>query len=52
MSIFGKFGRGILAVLSVVAFMGLAGCGEEGDAEKAGKKIDEATQDLKKKLGN
>ncbi len=47
------------SVFAVAAILGLAGCGEEGAGEKAGKKLDKAGQelgksvdDMKKKLGN
>ena len=36
---------------AVVAMLGLAGCGEEGSGEKAGKKLDKAVGDMKKSLG-
>ncbi len=47
------------SVFAIAAILGLAGCGEEGAGEKAGKKLDKAGQelgksvdDMKKKLGN
>ena len=49
---FSKFTRGFAAAFAVVAMMGLAGCGEEGAGEKAGKKLDKAAEEMKKKLGN
>ena len=49
----------VFGVVAVVGLLGLAGCGEEGAGEKAGKKLDKAGQelgksvdDMKKKLGN
>ena len=45
-----KIIRGFVTMLSVVAFFGIAGCEEEGPAEKAGKKIDNAAEELKKTL--
>lgn len=38
------------AALGVVAILGLAGCGEEGAGEKAGKKLDKAGQELGKSV--
>ncbi len=35
---------------AVVAMLGLAGCGEEGAGEKAGKKLDKAAQDAGKTM--
>jgi hypothetical protein len=43
----------VFTILSAfVAVFALSACGEEGTAEKAGKKMDKAAGDLKKKLGN
>ena len=36
---------------AVVALLGVAGCGEEGAGEKAGKKLDKTMDDMKKSLG-
>ena len=43
--------RGFVAAFAVVAMFGLAGCGEEGAGEKAGKKLDKAAEEMKKSLG-
>lgn len=41
----------LVFVLCLVAFLGaMTGCGEEGPAEKAGKKIDEAMDSAKDKM--
>ena len=42
--------KAIGAAIAVVAMLGLAGCGEEGAGEKAGKKLDKAVGDMKKTL--
>ena len=36
---------------AVVAMLGMAGCGEEGAGEKAGKQLDKTMGDMKKSLG-
>jgi hypothetical protein len=55
---FAKSARIVGAAFAVVAMLGMAGCGEEGAGEKAGKKLDKAGKemgksmdDMKKKLG-
>lgn len=49
MTDFRKF-RPVLAAFGVIAVLGLTGCGEEGPAEKAGKKVDQAADQAGKKL--
>ena len=44
-----KFVQSIITALMMIALMvGLSGCTKEGPAEKAGKKIDKAVEDIKK----
>jgi len=49
--VFRNHGRvGLVRVLSTLVFVGtalLVGCADEGAAEKAGKKVDEAVEELK-----
>ena len=40
----------VLLIAGISAIVGLAGCQEEGTAEKAGKKIDQQTEDAKQKI--
>lgn len=42
----GKFG----GVFAFIAILALAGCGEEGAGEKAGKKLDKAGQEMGKSI--
>ena len=44
--------KAFLGVAVVALMFGVTGCGEEGEAEKAGRQIDQAAEDIKKKLGN
>jgi hypothetical protein len=44
-----KHGKGIIVVLAMIALIaGLSGCPKEGPAERAGKKVDKAIEDIKK----
>lgn len=40
----------VLVITCLSAVLGLAGCQQEGSAEKAGKKIDQATETTEKKI--
>ncbi|MGD9950890.1 MAG: BON domain-containing protein [Desulfobulbus sp.] len=42
--------KGLLAVLVLASVLGLAACKQEGQAEKAGKKIDQAVDQAGKKI--
>ncbi|MDX1485663.1 MAG: transport-associated protein [Alphaproteobacteria bacterium] len=42
--------RALGAAFAVMAMIGLAGCGEEGAGEKAGKKLDKAGEELGKSV--
>ena len=39
-----------VSAFAVVAMLGLAGCGEEGAGEKAGKKLDQTMDEMKKTM--
>ncbi len=45
-----RFFRALGAAVAVVALVGLAGCGEEGAGEKAGKKLDKAGKEIGKSV--
>ena len=44
-----KHGKSIIVVLAMIALIVvLSGCPKEGPAERAGKKVDKAIEDIKK----
>ena len=45
-----KITQGLLLVLVLAFTLGLAACKQEGPAEKAGKKVDQATEQAGKKI--
>ena len=44
------FSKGFLAVIVLASVLGLAACKQEGEAEKAGKKVDQAVEQAGKKV--
>jgi hypothetical protein len=42
--------KAVGSAFAVVAMLGLAGCGEEGAGEKAGKKLDNAAKEAGKTM--
>ena len=42
--------RALGTAVAMMAMVGLAGCGEEGAGEKAGKKLDKAGQEMGKSV--
>jgi hyperosmotically inducible protein len=40
----------VLILVAVIFMLGVTGCGQDGPAEKAGEKVDEAADSAKKKI--
>ena len=42
----------MIALILIVSIIGTVGCGEKGEAEKAGEKLDKAMEDASKKASD
>ena len=40
----------IMIIVAITFMLGVTGCGQDGPAEKAGEKVDEAADSAKKKI--
>jgi len=47
-----SFKKLMIALVLIVSIIGTVGCGEKGEAEKAGEKLDKAMEDASKKASD